>query len=160
MTKALYAGSFDPLTNGHLDIIKRATRLFDEVVVAVATNTTKKGLFTAPEKKKMIEEAVKDLPHVTVLDHSGGLTVGLAKELGASVMIRGIRTVKDYEYEVGIAAMNKTQDEEIETLFMLADPAHSFVSSTLVREVASFQGDVSGLVPAHINQAIKEKFLH
>lgn len=160
MTKALYAGSFDPLTNGHLDIIERATRLFDEVVVAVATNTTKKGLFTAPEKKKMIEEAVKDLPRVTVLDHSGGLTVGLAKELGASVMIRGIRTVKDYEYEVGIAAMNKTQDEEIETLFMLADPAHSFISSTLVREVASFQGDVSGLVPAHINEAITEKFSH
>lgn len=158
MTKALYAGSFDPLTVGHLNIIQRASQLFEEVYVAVATNTSKKGLFTASEKKQLIEEAVRSCSNVTVIDHSGGLTVDLAADLGTNVMIRGIRTIKDYEYEVGIASMNKTQNEKIETLFMIADSRYSFISSTLVKEIASFQGDVSNLVPPNINEAMKEKY--
>jgi len=158
MTKALYAGSFDPLTNGHLDIIQRSSKLFEEVVIAVATNITKKGLFTADEKKQLIEDAVSSISNVSVIDHSGGLTVDLANKIQATVMIRGLRTVKDYEYEVGIAAMNKTQSAEIETLFMMANPRYDFISSTLIKEVASFNGNISELVPSNVNEAIKQKY--
>lgn len=158
MNRALFAGSFDPFTNGHLDTVERAGKLFDELVIAVATNTSKQGLFTADEKVSLIEEAVSHLDNVKVINHAGGLTVDLAKDLGANIMIRGLRSVKDYEYESQIAQMNRTQDPKIETLFLLSDPNNLYISSTIVKEIAMFDGDISHLVPKNVAKAMEEKY--
>lgn len=155
---ALYPGSFDPISNGHIDIIKRASTLFDQVVIAVATNTSKKSLFTAEEKVRLIQENVVLLPNVEVVKHSGGLTVDLADELNATILLRGLRSVKDFEYEADIAAMNKTQNKRVETVFLASEEQYRFVSSSLVKEVAMFGGDISGLVPDNVNKAMKKKY--
>ena len=114
---ALYAGSFDPVSNGHLNLIQRGAALFDQLIVVVATNTSKKSLFTTDEKLQLMQENLTHLPNVTVVQHTGGLTIDLAKEWNATVLLRGIRNVKDFEYEADVAAMNKTQNKEIETVF-------------------------------------------
>ncbi|WP_313469227.1 pantetheine-phosphate adenylyltransferase [Carnobacterium sp.] len=159
MTKiALFPGSFDPLTNGHLDTIERAAKLFDQLVIAVATNTSKKALFSATEKKDLIQQAVSHIANVTVIEHTSGLTIDLAKKIGADAMIRGLRNLQDFEYETNIAAMNKTQDKEIETVFLMAAEKHRFLSSSLIKEVAFFGGDISELVPYHVNAAVKSKY--
>lgn len=155
---ALYPGSFDPISNGHIDIVKRAARLFDRVVIAVATNTSKKTLFTTDEKVQLIKENVAFLTNVEVVKHSGGLTVDLADELNATILLRGLRSVKDFEYEADIAAMNKTQNNQVETVFLTADETYRFVSSSLIKEVAMFGGDISGLVPDNVNKAMKKKY--
>lgn len=154
----LFPGSFDPLTNGHVDTVERAAKLFDKVIVAVATNTTKKALFSSGEKMQLINEALQHVPTVEVIEHTGGLTVDLAGEVGASALIRGLRTVKDFEYEASIAAMNRSQHAEIETIFLVASEQYRFLSSSMIKEVAMFGGNVSTLVPSNVNKAIIEKF--
>lgn len=155
---ALYAGSFDPVSNGHLNLIQRGAALFDHLIVAVATNTSKKSLFTTDEKVQLMQENLTHLPNVTVVQHTGGLTIDLAKEWNATVLLRGIRNVKDFEYEADVAAMNKTQNKEIETVFLTADEKYRFVSSSLIKEVAMFGGDITGLVPENVNRAMKGKY--
>lgn len=155
---ALYAGSFDPVSNGHLNLIQRGAALFDQLIVAVATNTSKKSLFTTDEKVQLMQENLTHLPNVTVVQHTGGLTIDLAKEWNATVLLRGIRNVKDFEYEADVASMNKTQNKEIETVFLTADEKYRFVSSSLIKEVAMFGGDITGLVPENVNRAMKEKY--
>lgn len=160
MTKAIYAGSFDPFTLGHLDIVNRASLMFDEVIVALGTNTSKTSLFTADEKFEMIEEvlASNSNDNVKVIQFTDGLIVDLAKELNAKVMLRGLRSVTDMEYEMNIASMNKTQAPEIESVFLMADEKFRFVSSSLIKEIAQFDGDVSGMVPEIVSQRMKEKY--
>lgn len=160
MTKAIYAGSFDPFTMGHLNILNRAAKMFDEVIVAIGTNTSKKSLFTPDEKLEMITVVVKESSYdnVRVVLHVDGLIVDFAKSEGATVMVRGIRSLTDMEYEMSIASMNKTQQPEIESVFLMADEKYSFVSSSLIKEVAIFDGDVSGMVPESIAKKMQEKY--
>lgn len=160
MTKAIYAGSFDPFTMGHLDVLERATKMFEEVVVAIGTNTSKKSLFTPKEKLQMIEEVMVEsgLDNVRVILHTDGLTVDLAKAEKANVMLRGLRSVTDMEYEMNIASMNKTQAPDIESVFLMADEQYRFVSSSLIKEIAQFDGEVSGMVPDLVAERMKEKY--
>lgn len=160
MSKAIYAGSFDPITTGHVDIITRAAKIFDEVVIAVATNTSKKNLFSAEEKVDLINLVIDELKvgNVVVKSHPSGLTVDFAKSEDAHVMIRGIRSVKDLEYEMDIAEMNKTQNSSVETIFFNAGKDYRFISSSLIKEIAQFDGDLSGLVPYKVASAMKKKY--
>lgn len=159
MTKiAVYAGSFDPFTNGHLDLVRRASALFDQVVVAAMTNTGKKPLFTSDEKLAMIQTAVTDLPNVRVVALPHELTVRFARKLKARYLIRGLRSDTDFNYEADIATLNAQLDPEIESVFLLADPRYRSLSSSMVKEVASFNADVSALVPANVAQALTAKF--
>lgn len=155
---ALFPGSFDPFTNGHLDTVERAAKLFDQVVIAVATNSTKNALFSLEEKIGFINDAVAHIGNVTVTEHSGGLTVDLAKQIGAVTLLRGLRNNADFEYESTIAAMNKIQHEDLETMFLMSNEKYRFLSSSLIKEVAMFGGDVSSLVPACVNEAIIKKY--
>ncbi|KAA9217124.1 MULTISPECIES: pantetheine-phosphate adenylyltransferase [Aerococcus] len=155
---ALYAGSFDPMTKGHVDMIERASRIFDTLYVAVAVNTTKQALFSDEEKLALSKEALAGLDNVEVMRLTGGLTIDLAKSLNCCALIRGVRNVKDFEYETNIALMNKLQADDVETLLMLSDEKYRFVSSSLIKETAYFGGDVSALVPECVNQAIIAKF--
>lgn len=160
MVKAVYAGSFDPFTSGHLNILNRASKLFDEVIVAIVTNTAKKALFSPEEKLEMINEVVAEYSadNVRVMSHTDGLTVDLAKAEGATVLLRGIRSVTDMEYEMNIASMNKTQNSAIESVFLMADEKYRFVSSSMIKEIAQFNGDISGMVPASVEKRMKEKY--
>ncbi|ERL66516.1 pantetheine-phosphate adenylyltransferase [Schleiferilactobacillus shenzhenensis] len=154
---ALFPGSFDPITNGHLQTVQRARTLFDEVVVAVMTNASKQGLFTPEEKKALVAAAVADMPNVRVIAAPDQLTVRVAASVGAKFLLRGLRNESDFTYEAGIAQINKTQDPAIETVFFYADSATAFVSSSMIKEVARFGGDVSGLVPANVAAALTAK---
>lgn len=156
--KALFPGSFDPLTNGHVDTIQRAAKLFDEVIIAVLTNTSKVYLFNSNEKIDLIEKSLQHIENVQVISHVGGLTIDLAKDLEITAMIRGMRNTLDFEYETNIALMNKQLNEEIETVILLADEKYRFLSSSLIKEVARFGGDISAFVPKVVNEAIKEKY--
>ncbi|RPA61309.1 pantetheine-phosphate adenylyltransferase [Aerococcus agrisoli] len=156
--KALYAGSFDPLTMGHVDMIERAADIFEFVYVAVATNTTKTSLFTGEEKLALAKEATKHLDNVEVLYLKSGLTVNFARELGCNVLIRGLRNSADFEQETNIAMMNKTQAPDIETVLLLSSEKYRFVSSSIIKEVARFKGDISDVVPANVNEAIIAKY--
>lgn len=158
MTRALFAGSFDPFTLGHLDTVERAARLFDKLYVAVATNSSKKSLFTAQEKLTLIEDACAYLDNVEVINHTDGLTIDLARKVEANVLIRGVRSVKDYEYEADIAAINRHQDNDIETLLLLATQEYSFVSSSMIKETTKYGGNIKGLVPANVEKALYAKF--
>lgn len=160
MTRAIYAGSFDPFTMGHLNIVKRAANMFEEVIIAIGTNTSKNAMFSPEEKLAAIQEVVDtaSLDNVRVILHTDGLTVDLAQAENASVMLRGIRSLTDMEYEMNIASMNKTQQPTIETVFLMADEKYRFVSSSLIKEVAMFDGDISGLVPDSIAKRVMEKY--
>lgn len=155
---ALFPGSFDPLTNGHVDTIHRATHIFDEVIVAISTNTSKKSLFSGEERIQLAEEVLKDLPGVRVVRHTGGLTVDMARELGAAAMVRGVRNTKDFEYEESIAMMNRTQYPDLETVILFSSEKWRFLSSSLIKEVAMFGGDVSQMVPPVVNEAMVAKY--
>lgn len=158
MTKiALFPGSFDPLTNGHLNMIERSTKMFDKVIVGVFVNTNKTALFTLEEKLVLIKAAVAHLENVEVIIQETKLTVESAAELGATFLIRGIRNVKDYEYEKDIARMNHHLAPDLETVFLLADEAYAHISSSLLKEVLRFGGDVSMYLPDSINQALNQK---
>lgn len=159
-TKAIYAGSFDPFTLGHLDIAKRAARFFDEVIIAIGTNTSKSTLFSPEERYELIQDILEKDPteNISLMLHTGGLTVELAEEQGAQAMVRGLRSVKDMEYEMDIASMNKTQNDTIETVFLMADEKYRFISSSMIKEIAQFDGEMTGMVPPLIAEKMKEKY--
>lgn len=154
--KAIYPGSFDPITYGHLDIIRRAALMYDELVVVVLINDAKKPLFTVEERVEMLKETLGELPNVTV-KASPGLTVNFARKEGASVIIRGIRAVMDYEYELQQSTINMMLADEIETVFLLARPEYSFLSSSAAKTVASYKGDLKHFVPNNIAKRLEEK---
>jgi pantetheine-phosphate adenylyltransferase len=153
---AIYPGSFDPLTNGHVDIIHRGARLFDRIVVALLRNIDKQPLFTIDERMAMTREVFADLGNVEV-DAFGGLLVDYARRKQASAIVRGLRAVSDFEYEMQMALMNRRLDEALETVFMMPAESYSYVSSRLVKEVFALGGDVSGLVPAIVERRLREK---
>jgi len=153
---ALCPGTFDPVTNGHLDIIERAGRRFDAVVVGVLDNPAKEPLFGVEDRVQMLEDVTSAMPTVSVASF-GGLLVETAKDLGADVVVKGLRAVTDFEYEIQMAQMNHAL-AGVETLFMTTSPAWSFLSSSLVKEVARFGGDVSGLVPPVVAERLREVF--
>ena len=156
--KAVYAGSFDPITKGHLDIVRRALGVFDEIVVGVAYNSAKEtGLFTAVERVAMIREALTDLADRVEVDALDGLLVDYCDRIGAHAIIRGLRAVSDFEYEFQMAMMNRHLNDRVETYFMTASEAYFYTASRLVKEVASLGGNVSGLVPAGVHRALVEK---
>lgn len=156
MTIAVFPGSFDPLTNGHFNLIKRASRLFDFLIVAVGVNRDKKTLFTSDEKIMMIKKSVVNLSNVSVIAEKG-LIVNFVKKVQANVIIRGIRNIKDYEYEVEIANMNRYLEQRIETIFLLPDVNDVFISSSVLKEVFFDGGDVSQLVPLAVQEALLVK---
>ena len=153
---AVVPGSFDPLTNGHLDIIKRAVKIFDEVHVVVMNNSTKNPLFTVEERQQLIAQATAEFPTVRI-DSSSGLLIDYAKSINASAIVRGLRAVSDFEYEMQITSMNRFLDEDIETFFVMTKNQYSFLSSSIVKEVAKYGGDVSALVPETVNRALKKR---
>ena len=154
---ALYAGSFDPPTNGHLDILSRARRLADRVILAVLGNDSKTALFSVEERIEMLREILGDDPAVPVSSFSG-LLVEFALQSKATLIVRGLRAVSDYEYELQMALMNRRLEPSIETVFLMAKEEYSYVSSRLVKEVAKLKGDVSGLVPASVVKRLVAKF--
>tara|TARA_B100000287_G_scaffold399964_1_gene418755 strand:+ start:760 stop:1236 length:477 start_codon:yes stop_codon:yes gene_type:complete len=156
MRTVVYPGSFDPLTNGHLDVIERAAKLFDTVIVAVAQNTDKSPMFTQSERKQQISEAVKDFPNVEV-ETFNGLLIEFAEMRKAQAIIRGLRAVSDFEFEFQLALMNRKLKEEIETIFMMPRESYIFLSSRLVKEVAGLGGDVNTFVPANVERALRSK---
>jgi len=157
MTVAIYPGSFDPVHLGHLDIIERASRVFDRVVVAVARNSEKEGLFTPAERIEMLEGAVGEMRKVEV-DAFDGLTVEFARERGARVLVKGLRAVVDFEYELKQASMNARLAPDLDTVFFMTSAPYYFLSSTLIREVARLGGPVSGLVPDGVEERLRAKF--
>ncbi|MDR0921539.1 MAG: pantetheine-phosphate adenylyltransferase [Lactobacillales bacterium] len=154
---ALFPGSFDPLTNGHLNTIERASKLFDEVIVGIFINTTKKSLFTTEEKLALATEATKHLENVTVITRETKLTVEIAKELGANFLVRGIRNIKDYEYERDIARLNAELSYGLETIFFLSEARYEHMSSSMIKEIFTFGGDVSNYLPSVVYEALVEK---
>src|SRR5690625_1506334 len=154
---AICPGSFDPITNGHLDIISRGATIFNEVIVAIFNNESKSPLFSIEERIHLIEQSVQHLPNVKV-DVSDGLLIDYAQQHEASVILRGLRAVSDFEYEMQITSMNKKLDNDIETFFMMTNTKYSFLSSSIVKEVAKYQGNISGLVPEIVEEALKRKF--
>jgi pantetheine-phosphate adenylyltransferase len=154
---AVCPGSFDPITYGHLDIIQRGAKVFDEVYVCVLNNSSKKPLFTVDERVQLIEEVTKPIPNVKV-DTFQGLLVDYAKSVNANAIIRGLRAVSDFEYEMQITSVNRVLNEDIETFFVMTNNQYSFLSSSIVKEVAKYNGNISELVPKPVEEALKRKF--
>ena len=157
MIKAIYPGSFDPITNGHMDIIERSAKIFEEVNVAVVKNIQKKSTFSLEQRVSMIKKSCSHLSNVRVHQFEG-LTVDFAKQIGCSTIIRGLRAVSDFESEMQMSLANKKLNNELETLFLVADGKYAFLSSSIVREIASYGADISELVPENIIDDIKDKF--
>jgi len=153
---AIYPGSFDPPTNGHLDLIERGSNIFDELVVAILRNAEKTPLFSVGERRRMLEDLTSEFKNVRV-DVFDGLTVEYAAKVKASAVLRGIRALSDYEYELQMAMMNRKLRPDLETVFMMPAEQYSYLSSRLVREVARLGGNISGLVPEFVEQRLKEK---
>lgn len=156
MNIAAYPGSFDPITKGHLDIIERASKIVDELVVVIMENPVKKYMFTEQERLAMIQQCVKQYPNVKVVIGSG-LTVDFAQSIGAKVLIRGIRAVSDYEYELQQASANQTLNPSIETLFMVSRPEYSFLSSSIAKQIAMYDGNVDACIPEVISDLFWNK---
>lgn len=152
----MYPGSFDPITSGHLNIVKRAARLYDKLIIGVLNNASKQPLFSAEERKAMIDEVTGDIPNVSC-DIFSGLLVDFAKQNGASVIVKGLRTVADFEYEFQMALLNKALNPEYETMFMMTDTKYSYISSSMVKEVAKYNGDLNDFVPHNVILKIKDK---
>ena len=153
---AIVPGSFDPITYGHIDIIKRSTQLFDEVIVAILVNPDKKYLFTLEEREEMINESIKDFNNVKV-DSFSGLLVNYAKKVNSTVIVRGLRAGSDFEYEMQLTFMNKALDDNIETFYMMANKQYSFISSSIVKGVSGFGADLSKFVPKHVEERLEKK---
>ena len=156
MKKAIFPGSFDPLTRGHMDIIKRACKLFDELIVVILNNSKKTSMFTVEERISFLQAATQDLDNVRVADYEG-LTVEFARAVGACCMVRGVRSIKDYEYEMEIAAINQHIASENETLILFANPQDSFVSSSAIKEMVAYGQSVEGLVSEEVYAALLKK---
>jgi pantetheine-phosphate adenylyltransferase len=157
MPNAIYPGSFDPMTLGHVDIVKRVQSILGEMTILISQHPTKKTLFSAEERKALAEKALKGIPGITVAIHQG-LTVDYAREVGARVIVRGLRAVTDFEYELVMANMNKKLAPGIETMIVFASPEFYYVASNTVKEVAMHGGSVKGLVPPVVEKALQEKF--
>ncbi|RME68298.1 MAG: pantetheine-phosphate adenylyltransferase [Nitrospirae bacterium] len=154
---AVCPGTFDPITNGHIDIVERSLRLFDEVVVAILQNPKKTPLFSLEERVRMAEESLKGFKGVRV-DTFSGLLMDYARKIGAVAVVRGLRAVSDFEYEMQMALMNRRLDSEIETVFMMPSEEYTFLSSTMIKEIAFFGGPVKGLVPPVVEEALRRVF--
>ena len=154
---AMYPGTFDPVTRGHEDLVRRAGQIFEEIVVAIATSPDKTVLFSLDERVALAEEVLKDIPGVTVTGYEG-LTVDFAREHGLRAIIRGLRAVSDFEYEFQLATMNRHLTNQVETVFLTPTEHYTFVSSSLVREIAELGGDVSSFVHPHVASELKAKF--
>ena len=155
--KVIYPGSFDPVTNGHLDIIRRSACLFDEVIVGVLINQQKAGLFSIAERIEMLRDLLYDYENVTV-EGFQGLLVDYVQEKQADGVVRGLRAISDYDYETQLALLNRSLQGHVETIFLVADPKYSFISATYAREIASWGGDVSQLVPPAVEKRLMEKY--
>lgn len=155
--KAIYPGSFDPVTNGHLDLIQRALKLFDEVIVLVAPNAEKKSLFTLEERVFFIQRALKGVSRVKVQPFEG-LTASFAEKLGAAALVRGIRATSDFDYEFQMAITNRRLARKVDTVFLMPSETHFYLSSRLIKEIAQLGGDVSGYVPSFLTKELKRKY--
>jgi pantetheine-phosphate adenylyltransferase len=152
----VYPGSFDPLTNGHLDIIRRAAKLFDNVIVGIANNEEKKALFSLKERVQLVEQSISELPNVRV-DSFSGLLVDYVEKAGGQAVIRGLRAISDFEFEFQLALMNRKLNERVETIFMMPKETYTFLSSRIIKEIARLGGDVKAFVPAQVEAALKKK---
>ena len=158
MKIAVYPGSFDPVTLGHLDIIRRASAVFDRVIVAVLNNAGKNPLFTVPERMTLLHEVTADLNNVEI-DNFNDLLIEYMKTKQANVIVRALRSVSDYEYELQLASMNRKLGDNVETLFMTSSPQYSYLSSSIVKEIARFNGPVGELVPPQVELALQQKYV-
>ncbi len=156
MLRAIYPGSFDPVTYGHLDIIMRSSEIADELIVGVLNNNAKSPLFSVEERVKMLKEVTKNMPKVTVVSFEG-LLVDFARKMNAGAVVRGLRAITDFEYEFQLAQTNRKLEAGVETLFLTTSLEYSYLSSTTVKEIASFGGDISQFVPAYVESKIQEK---
>jgi pantetheine-phosphate adenylyltransferase len=157
MRIAVYPGSFDPITNGHLDIIERASKVYDKVVIGVLNNSSKQPLFAAEERANLIRRVTIHIPNIEV-DTFSGLLVDFAQAKNATVIVKGLRTVADFEYEFQMALLNKALNPDFETMFMMTDTKYSYISSSMIKEVAKYNGRLEGLVPNEIIGIIRDKF--
>ena len=158
MKTAIYPGTFDPITNGHLDILERAVHLFDKVIVSIAQNSDKgMALFTEEERTTLIRQSILEMPSVEV-DSFDGLMVDHAVKHSAQAAIRGLRVLSDFEFEFNMALMNRSLNEEVSTVFLMPHAKYTHISSSMVREVASLSGDISAYVPVHVDQALRKKY--
>ena len=156
MKRAVYTGSFDPITNGHMDIIRRASEIFDVLIVSVLNNKEKTPLFSVEERVKILEEATKDLPNVQI-DSFSGLLVDYAREKDLHVIVRGLRAITDFEYELQMAQTNRVLAPDVDTVFLTTSLEYAYLSSTIMKEVANFGGDLSKFAPSEITEAVEEK---
>jgi pantetheine-phosphate adenylyltransferase len=154
---AIYAGTFDPITFGHLDVLERASLLFDKVIIAIAASSSKKTIFTVEERIKMIKDSIGDIKNVEALSFKG-LLVNFAKECNATAIVRGLRAISDFEYEFQMALTNRKIEENVTTVFLMPNEKYTYLNSTLVREISMLGGDVSAFVPENVNKKLKEKF--
>lgn len=158
MTKlVIVPGSFDPFTNGHLDIVERGSKLFEKILVTVFNNDSKSPLFSVEERVQLIKESTKHLPNITV-DSSDFLLMDYAREKNAVAVLRGLRAISDFEYEMQITSMNRTLNIDVETFFIMTNNKYSFLSSSMIKEVAKYNGNINGLVPDVVEKALKKKF--
>ena len=154
---AIYPGSFDPVTNGHIDIVERGLKLFDKIIVAILHNPAKKSLFTVAERVELLSICLKNNPNIEI-DSFGGLLVDYAAKKKAHVILRGLRAVSDFEYEFQLALMNRRLNREVQTVFLMTGMRWIFTSSSIIKEAAQFGGNINGMVPAEVNKRLKEKF--
>lgn len=154
---AIVPGSFDPFTNGHLDIVERGAKIFSNILVTVFNNQSKSPLFSVEERVQLIRESTKHLPNVSV-DSSDILLMDYAREKNANAVLRGLRAVSDFEYEMQITSMNRKLNKDVETFFIMTNNQYSFLSSSMIKEIAKYNGDISGLVPDAVDEALKGKF--
>ncbi|EKE01750.1 MAG: Phosphopantetheine adenylyltransferase [uncultured bacterium] len=152
----IYPGTFDPITNGHIDLIERASRLFDRVIVAIAASEKKSNLFTLAEREQLAREALAKHQNIEICTYSG-LSIEFARTKGVLVILRGLRAISDYEYELQLANLNRVLEPKIETVFLTPAEKYAYISASMIREIASFGGDVSAFVPVEVQQALKKK---
>lgn len=157
MVVAIYAGTFDPITNGHYDIVERAANMFEKVIVSVFDTPSKSLLFSTEERVDMCQKTVQDMPNVEVKQFNG-LVADFAKEVGATAMVRGLRSITDLDYEVAMVMMNRKLHPEVDTVFLYTSLEYQFVSSTLIKEVVQYGGDINSLVPEHVAAALTDKY--
>ncbi|MEG0874925.1 MAG: pantetheine-phosphate adenylyltransferase [Clostridiales bacterium] len=157
MSICIYPGTFDPITKGHIDVIKRATNLFDKIIIGIAEDNYKNVLFTTEERLEIIKDVIKDMPQVEV-ECFTGLLMNYCRDKKANAVIRGLRAVSDFEYEMQLALMNKNLNPDVETVFLMTGQKYSFISSSIIKDVAKLGGNISGMVPDLVDQKIKEKY--